>query len=138
MDPNQVMEVGMSKQKSQSFDWNNTANDQMAMMASANGAFVKALAKVSQDYMEGVGTLTREFSEFLNVRFQHDAELGEVMTASKDWSQIAEAQQAWARQAGEEYLAEAQKIADLSMKMASNGTSHLAQQAVGTPEKVES
>lgn len=128
----------MTKQKAAAFDWNNTANDQMAMLASANGAFVKALAKASQDYVEGVGALTREFSNFLNVRFQHDAELGEAMAASKDWSQVAEAQQEWARQAGEEYLAEAQKIADLSMKMASNGTSHLAEQAMQAAEKVES
>lgn len=117
----------MAKQQSQDFDWNDTANDQMAMLASANGAFVKALAKASQTYIEGVGELTREFSEFLNVRLQHDVELGETMCNCKDWSQVAEAQQEWARQAGEEYLAEAQKIADLSMKMATNGTSRLAE-----------
>lgn len=117
----------MTKQQSSNFDWNSTANDQMATLAAANGAFVKAMAKASQSYIEGVGELTREFSDFLNTRLKHDVELGETMSSAKDWGQVAEAQQEWVRQAGEEYMAEAQKIVDLSMKLASNGGSFLAE-----------
>ena len=119
----------MTKQQSGAFDWNTSANDQMAMLASANGAFVKAMARVSQDYVASVSAITREFSDFLSVRLKHDVELGEAMANCKDWGQVAEAQQEWARQAGEEYLAEAQKIADLSMKLAANGSNMFAEQA---------
>ena len=103
----------------------------MAMLASANGAFVKAMAKASQSYVDGIGEITREFSDFLNTRLKHDVELGETMSSAKDWGQVAEAQQEWVRQAGEEYMAEAQKIVDLSMKLATNGTSLLAEPMMG-------
>lgn len=121
----------MTNEQSSNFDWNSTANDQMAMLASANGAFVKAMAKASQSYVDGIGEITREFSDFLNTRLKHDVELGETMSSAKDWGQVAEAQQEWVRQAGEEYMAEAQKIVDLSMKLATNGTSFLAEPMMG-------
>ena len=121
----------MTNEQSSNFDWNSTANDQMAMLASANGAFVKAMAKASQSYVDGIGEITREFSDFLNTRLKHDVELGETMSSAKDWGQVAEAQQEWVRQAGEEYMAEAQKIVDLSMKLATNGTSLLAEPMMG-------
>ena len=121
----------MMKQPSPNLDWNSTANDQMAMLAAANGAFVKAMAKASQGYVDGVGELTREFSDFLNIRLKHDVELGETLSNCKDWSQLADAQQEWFRQAGEEYLAEAQRIVDLSMKLATNGSSFMADPSAG-------
>ena len=46
------------------------------------------MAKASQSYIEGVGELTREFSDFLNTRLKHDVELGETMSSAKDWARL--------------------------------------------------
>ncbi|MFZ5610078.1 MAG: phasin family protein [Pseudomonadota bacterium] len=119
----------MTSQQSQTFDWNETANHHISALASANGAFVEALAKATQNYVEGINALSKEFSEFLASRLKHDAEYGQSMACCRNWTQLAEAQQAWARQASEEYAAEAQKIAELGMKLAANGSTLFRQES---------
>ncbi|MEQ8734444.1 MAG: phasin family protein [Rhodospirillaceae bacterium] len=115
----------MAKKQNGAFDWSQSGNQQMSMLASANGAFLGMLAKGAQNYAESISKLTQEYSNFLCERLERDAALGEKIAKCKDWSEISEAQQEWLQEAGQEYATEAQKAADIGMKFFANGSSML-------------
>ncbi|MEQ8507869.1 MAG: phasin family protein [Rhodospirillaceae bacterium] len=116
----------MAKRQNGAFDMNGLGQDQMSMLAAANGTFLGMLAKGAQNYAESVGSLTKELSDFLCERLERDVAYGEKIAKCKDWTDISEAHQEWLQEAGEEYAAEAKKAADISMKFLSNGSAMLA------------
>lgn len=125
----------MTKTDTQAFDWNTATSSQAAILASANGNFVQALATATQTYIDGVGVLTKELTEFVTARLEHDMEYGQSIAGCKDWNELAEVQQKWASQAGDEYMAQAQKIVELGMNLATNGTGGNGQKGNGQAAK---
>lgn len=125
----------MAKPSSKAFDWGDATNSQAAMVASASANFVQSMTKATQTYMEGMSALTKELSGFMITRLDHDAEYCQSIAGCEDWAQVVEAQQKWLSQASEEYLAETQKIAELGIRLAANGSTVFAEsQAVASTE----
>jgi len=95
--------------------------EQFEDFAAFNDATAEALAKARRVYVDALGELNGELSGFFTKRLDHDMELSRSVTGCKDWQELAHLQQDWAREAMEEYLAEATKLMQLYSKASMEG-----------------
>jgi len=123
----------MAKRQNGALDLSGIGNEQISMLASANGAFLGMLAKGARSYAESVGSLAKEYSDFLCERLERDVAYGEKVAKCKDWTEISEAHQEWLQEAGQEYAEEAKKAADIGMRVMASGSTIFAD---GTAESM--
>ena len=71
-----------------------------------------------QAYLKGLGVLNEEISTFAKRRLDLDMELSGRIAKCKDWSEVIELQQDWARKTSEDYLSETSKVVDLASSAA--------------------
>lgn len=120
----------MAKQtKQQTDDWARANDMSVATMAPLNGSLFKAMSETFQDYVDGMSTLNNEMTSFISGRLRRDAEFGQSFCACKTWSDATDLQQQWAQQATEDYLAEAQRLAELGQKVMQQNGKVLAERA---------
>lgn len=82
-----------------------------------DSAMLGTLGEAGSAYLRGVASLNREIGEFINKRLEHDAELGRALGQCKDWQEAAELQQAWMREASEEYAANARTLMEMTNRL---------------------
>jgi len=92
--------------------------EQKEGMAAFNSEAAEVLAAACQAYANGVATLNGELMGFVSTRLNHDVELSRALSRCANWSDAVNLQQDWARQATEEYLAEASRLTELASKVA--------------------
>lgn len=85
--------------------------------AAFNGAAAETLARTCEACTNGAATMNAEVMRFLNTRLSRDIELGEAVTKCENWAGVINVQQEWARQATQDYFAEASKIMQLAAKL---------------------
>lgn len=107
----------MSEWSRPAADPENPLSSQTAALASLNGTMVQLFAQTTQNYVNGMASLTREVAEFMSQRLDRNAELGEAMAHCKNLSDMSDLQQDWLHQASEAYLAEMRKLGELSGKL---------------------
>ena len=94
------------------------ANEQWEGMAAFNNEAAEILTTACLAYANGVATMNGELLGFVRTRLNHDVELSRALSQCANWSDAVNLQQDWARQATEEYLAEAGKLTELASKVA--------------------
>jgi len=92
-------------------------SEQLARMASFNGAALDMLTRMGQAYFNSISALNEEMMKFMALRMQHDAEFGQSLTKCDNWASAADLQRGWVQEAGEEYFAEAGKLLELASKV---------------------
>ena len=92
--------------------------EQLDHIAAFNGEAMEVFAQACQAYASGVATLNGELMGFVNTRLNHDTELSQAFSQCANWSVAVSLQQKWAKQAFQEYLAEASRLTDLASKVA--------------------
>lgn len=90
---------------------------QNPMLQNFNPEMIGSLGEVGSAYLRGVVTLNQEVNEFINKRLEHDAELTRALGKCKDWTEAAELQQNWFREASEEYAANAKKLMEMTTQL---------------------
>ncbi len=98
------------------------------LLADFTGEMMGTLSEASSAYLNGVASLNREIVEFINKRLEHDAELGRALGQCKDWKEAAELQQAWVREASQEYAANARTLMEMTTKLMHDTWSPLRRQ----------
>lgn len=112
----------MAKETKQTTDWTKTNEMSIASIAPLNGSMVEAMSETFQEYVNGLSAIHQEMTGFITNRLQRDAEFGHTFCSCKTWSEAAALQQGWAEQATQDYIQEAQRLADLGQKvMQENG-----------------
>ncbi len=91
------------------------ANDPFAAF---NGAAAETLVRTCQAYTSGATSMNAEVMSFLNNRLNRDVKLGEAVCKCENLAGVVNLQQEWARQATQEYFAEAGKLVQLAAKLA--------------------
>ena len=92
--------------------------EQKEGMAAFNSEAAEILAAACEACANGVATLNGELMGFVSTRLNHDMELSRALSQCANWSDAVNLQQDWARQATEEYLAEASRLTELASKVA--------------------
>ena len=82
-----------------------------------NDQMMGALGEVGNAYLRGVVSLNQEVTSFINKRLEHDAEFSRALGKCKDWKEATELQQAWFREASEEYAANARTLMEMTTKL---------------------
>ena len=82
-----------------------------------NGAAAKTFARSCEACTNGTATLSAEIMSFLNTRMGRDMEFGEAVTQCENLAGVLNLQQEWARQATQDYFAEASKFVQLATKL---------------------
>lgn len=85
--------------------------------AALNGAAAETFVRTCQAYTTGAASMNAEVMSFINTRLSRNVELGEAVSKSDNWTGIVNAQQEWARQATQDYFAEASKLVQLTAKL---------------------
>ena len=97
--------------------------------AAFNGAAAETLMRTCQAYTSGATTMNAEMMSFLNGRLSRGVELGEAACKCENLSGLVALQQEWARQATQEYFAEASKLVQLAAKLAQESLEPVYQHA---------
>ncbi len=86
-------------------------------IAAFNGAGAKTFVRTCQAYTNGATTMNAEMMSFMNNRLNRDIEFTQAMSKCENWAGVVNVQQKWARQATEEYFAEASWLVQLAAKL---------------------
>lgn len=82
-----------------------------------NGEMMDTLGEAGSAYLRGMVSINRELIDFIGKRLDHDAELSRALGQCREWKEAAELQQAWIRDASEEYAENVSKLMRLTTKM---------------------
>lgn len=94
-----------------------TAEEAHAPIAAIAGGATETFVQTCERCTNGAATVNAEMTSFINKRLTHDVEFGEAVIKCENWAGIINVQQEWARQAMEEYLAEATRLVELAAKL---------------------
>lgn len=86
-------------------------------MPNMSGEMIGNLGEAGNAYLRGVVSLNREVTSFINKRLEHDAEYSRALGKCKDWKEATELQQAWFREASEEYAENARTLMEMTTKL---------------------
>ena len=75
------------------------------------------MTRAGQAYAEGVAAIGEEMASFMQTRLQHNMALGDSLTRCHTWTDVAEVQRDWLKEATEEYAAESQKLMEMGSKL---------------------
>ena len=93
------------------------AQDDLFEIPDFTSTFVNGFAEAGQAYMDGFAKMNAEMVTFWNDRLRQDAEFGRDAASCGNWADFAALQQNWARNATDQYLAEASKLMTLASEM---------------------
>lgn len=82
-----------------------------------NGAAAEAFARSYEACTNAAVKMNAEVMSFFNTRLSRDMELGEAVTRCENWAGVVNVQREWARQATQDYVAEASKLVQLAGKL---------------------
>ena len=94
-----------------------SAREAFDPIAAFNGAAAEAFVRTCQAYTNGAVTMNAAVMSFINTRLTRDVELSETVSKCENWAGVVNVQQEWARQATQEYFAEASKLVQLAAKL---------------------
>lgn len=106
-----------------------SARDALDPVAAVNGAAAQAFVRTCQAYTNGATTMNAEMMSFMNQRLNRDIEFTQSMSKCENWAGVVDVQQKWARQATEEYFAEASKLVQLAAKLTEESLEPVYEQA---------
>lgn len=95
---------------------NGTSDMMMAVNATAMDVFTRAC----RASFSGWASMNSEMADFMAKRFKHDADLSASLARCDNWEDAVALQRDWARSAAEEYVEEANRLMELSSKLASD------------------
>lgn len=104
------------------------AADQLTMIAGYNGMAMRLFMQGWQAYVSTMAVANEEMAAFLAKRMQHDADFGQALAKCDNWPDAISLQQGWLREANEEYLGEASKLAAIASKAAGESWAPLFEQ----------
>ena len=92
--------------------------ERLADLAAFNGVAMEMIADGWSAYARGLAALNGEVLGFVNLRLRQDTDLARAMTRCDSWEDALGLQRDWARQATEQYTAEASKLGELASGVA--------------------
>ena len=98
-------------------------------IAALGGAAAETFVRTCQAYTSGATTMNAEMMSFMNSRLSRDIEFTQAMSKCENWAGVVDVQQEWARQATEEYFAEANRLVQLAAKLAEKSWEPVYEQA---------
>ncbi len=99
------------------------------MVMAANAKAMDVFARACQASFQGWASMNSEVADFMAKRFKLDAELSASLARCETWEDAVTLQQDWARQAAENYADEANRLMELSSKLANEQWKPVWQQA---------
>lgn len=106
-----------------------SAREALDPIAAFNGAAAETFVRTCQAYTNGSTTMNAEMMSFLNKRLNRDIEIMQAMSKCENWAGVVNVQQKWARQATEEYFAEASRLVQLAAKLTEESWEPVYEQA---------
>lgn len=94
-----------------------SAREALDPIAAFNGAAAETFVRTCQAYTNGATTMNAEMMSFMNNRLNSGIEFTQAMSKCENWAGVVDVQQKWARQATEEYFAEASRFVQLAAKL---------------------
>ena len=104
-------------------------NGTSEMVMAANARAVDVFARACQVSFQGWASMNSEVADFMAKRFKHDAELSASLARCETWEDAVNLQQDWARRTAENYVEEANRLMELSSKLANEQWKPVWQQA---------
>ena len=93
------------------------------------GVAAETFVRTCQACTDGATALNAEMMSFMNNRLSRDIEFTQAMSKCENWAGIVNVQQTWARQATEEYFAEANKLVQLAARLTEESWEPVYEQA---------
>jgi len=98
-------------------------------IAAFGGAAAESFARTCEACANGATTINAEVMSFMNNSLSRDIELTQAMAKCENWSGVVDVQQEWARQATQEYFAEATRLVQLAAKLTEESWEPVYEQA---------
>jgi hypothetical protein len=114
----------MAKQSSISIE---VADKQVKDLSALNQASMDTFVRGCQRWMEGAVEFNTEVMNFVGSRLRHDAEFAERLARCDNWNDASKVQQAWVKQATEEYAAETGKLVDVAARVTADSMKPLTE-----------
>ena len=99
------------------------------MMMAVNANAIDVFARACRAGFSGWATMNSEVADFMAKRFKHDADLGVSLARCESWDAAVDLQRDLARETAEDYMAEANRMMELSSKLAADQWQPVWQQA---------
>jgi hypothetical protein len=87
----------------------------------ANGPIFEALALSGKACAKACFAWQEEVMRFASDRLKKDSEFGRSMSTCQNWTDLAKLQQQWAAVAAQDYVAEANRLAQLASEVTQDG-----------------
>ena len=104
-------------------------NGTSAVLATVNATAIDTFTNACRAGFSGWASMHSEVAGFMAKRMKHDADLGISLARCESWEDAVTLQQNWARETAEEYVEEANRLMELSSKLASEHWKPVWQQA---------
>jgi hypothetical protein len=86
-------------------------------IATLNGAAAETFVRSCEACTNGTTTMNAEVMSFINTRLSRDIELSEAAMKCENWAGVVNLTQDWARQAMQDYFAQASHLVQLAAKL---------------------
>jgi phasin family protein len=93
------------------------------------GSLLAINERAFRSWARGISAFTEEMSRFTQARLKEDAETWQVLAACRSPMDALECQRRYAEKAAEQYLAEAGKLSQIAVSVASENLSSLQSEA---------
>ena len=93
-------------------------NGTSEVMTAVNATAIDVFSRACRAGFHGWASMNSEVADFMAKRFKHDADLSASLARCDNWEDVVSLQQDWARETAEEYLQEANRLMELSSKLA--------------------
>jgi len=91
-----------------------TASEPLGPFLAFNGPAAETLVRTYQAYADATATMNSGLMSFINTRWDRNIELRDAMARCDKLASVLDLQQDWARQATQEYFAEAGRLVELT------------------------
>lgn len=94
-----------------------SAREAHVAIAAFSGAAAENFVRACEACTNGAATVNAEVMSFINTRLSQDVDLGDAIINCDNWAGVVNVQQEWARQAMQEYFAEASRLIEFAAKL---------------------
>ena len=105
------------------------AREALDPIAAVRGAAAETFVRTCQAYTNGATTMNAEVMNFMKNSLSRDIEFTQAMSECDNWAGVVDVQQEWARQATQEYFAEATRLVQLAAKLTEESWEPVYEQA---------
>ena len=98
----------------------NAGNGTSEMMMAVNATAIDVFTRACRAGFCGWASMNSEVADFMAKRLKHDADLSASLARCETWEDAVALQRDWAREAAEEYMDEANRLMELSSRLASD------------------